>query len=79
MALPRTQSATGRVNSDARAIEILEALVQQLGVSRVVGLLAEISNRRSEAVLLSREPLKAAVWTHDAKILDRASRELDGD
>jgi type IV secretory pathway VirB10-like protein len=42
-------------------------------------LLAEIASRRSEAVLLSGEHLKAAVWTHDARILDRASRALDGD
>lgn len=75
----RVQSGAGRGNNDRRAIEILEALVTELGVAGVVSLLAEIASRRSEAVLPPGEHLKAAAWTHDAEILDRASRALDGD
>lgn len=79
MSPPRVQSGAGRANNGPQAIEILEALVTQLGVAGVVGLLAEIATRRSEVLLLSGEDLKAAVWVHEAKILDRASRALDGD
>jgi hypothetical protein len=49
------------------------------GCPGVVGLFAEIANRRAEVLLLAGEDLKAAVWTHDAKALDRAARTLDGD
>jgi hypothetical protein len=66
-------------NTDAQAIEILEAFVAQLGLPSVVELLAEIANRRAELLLLAGEDVKAAAWTHDAKALDRAARTLDGD
>jgi hypothetical protein len=75
----RKQSGGGGANNDSQAIEILEALVTQLGLAGVVGLLAEIASRRSEVWFLSGDGLKAAVWTHDAKILDRAARALGGD
>lgn len=65
--------------NNSQAIEILEGLVTQLGLARVVGLLAEIASRRSEVLLLSGDDLRAAVWIHDAKTLDRVVRALDGD
>jgi hypothetical protein len=73
------RSEDAGASGDARSIEILEALVAQRGLAGVVGLLAEIASRRSEVLLLAGEDLKAAVWTHDAKTLDRAARTLDGD
>lgn len=61
--------------SESQAIEMLESLVTQLGLVAVVGLLAEIANRRGEALLTG---LRGAAWTHDAKALDRTARALDG-
>jgi hypothetical protein len=77
----RKQSGVGGANTanNSQAIEILEGLVTQLGLAGVVGLLAEIASQRSEVFLLSGDDLKAAVWIHDAKTLDRAARALDGD
>ncbi len=75
----RKPSGVEGANDDSQAIEIVEVLVAQLGLAGVVGLLAEIASRRSEVFLLAGEDLKAAVWTHDAKTLDRAARALDGD
>ena len=60
-------------------IEILEALVTQLGLAGVAGLLGEIGSRRAEVLGLSGDDLKAAVWVHHAKILDRTARSLDGE
>lgn len=79
MSLVPNQSGVAGANTSAQAREILGALVAQLGPSGVVGLLAEIANRRAEVLLLAGEDLKAAVWTHDAKTLDRAAGALDGD
>ena len=76
--LPK-QSRTEGTKSESQAIEMLESLVTQLGLAAVVGLLAEIASRRAEVLLLAGEDLKAAVWTHDAKALDRAARALDGE
>jgi hypothetical protein len=75
----RARSATRSTKRDTDAVDVLEALVVQLGIGRVVGLLAEIVARRSDAVLLSGEHLKAGIWLQDAKILERAARALDGD
>jgi hypothetical protein len=58
---------------------ILEDLVTQLGLARMVALLAEIATRRADIVRVSGDDLKAAVWMHDVRILERAAQALDGD
>lgn len=70
----------GRPRSDVVESQvILEDLVAQFGLARVVALLAEIATRRADTVRLSGDDLKATVWMHDARLLERAAQALDGE
>ncbi len=79
MPCPRRRLNVARSDGDPSAIEILETLVNRLGVANVIGLLADIATRRSEEALVSGDHLKAGVSVHQASVLDRAVTQLDGD
>lgn len=65
-----------RSTEESDALQSLGKVVAQLGIPRVVTLLAEIAREQSDYLLLSGDHQKAAQFARKFKILDRALMQL---
>lgn len=61
---------------EVEAARRLGELVEGLGLSHIVYLLAEIADEQRDDALAARDVARATKWAHDGKVLGRAAMTL---